>query len=92
MVKYLCDNCSKRTRDSDGIYTRCTYMGDVKKRTDCGRYVRREPALMIAIRAGQVEQGETFQPNKLFSEDLNQKCSEGDSCDECDKIQGCLKG
>lgn len=39
MVKYLCDNCGKRTRDSDGIYTRCTYMGDVKKRTECNRHM-----------------------------------------------------
>ena len=38
--------------------------------TECGRYVRREPALIIAISAGQVEDGKTFQPNKLFSEDL----------------------
>jgi hypothetical protein len=37
--------------------------------TECGRYVRREPALMIAIRAGQV-QGKTTHPRKLFSEDL----------------------
>lgn len=40
--------------------------------TECGRYVRREPALAIAIRSGQVEDGKTFQPHKLFSEDLKQ--------------------
>lgn len=38
--------------------------------TECGKYVRREPALMIAIRAGQVEVGKTIHPRKLFSEDL----------------------
>jgi hypothetical protein len=38
--------------------------------TECGKYVRREPALMIAINAGQVKGGETLHRNKLFSEDL----------------------
>ena len=38
--------------------------------TECGKYVRRAPALMIAIKAGQVEKGNTFHPKQLFSEDL----------------------
>lgn len=38
--------------------------------TECGKYVRREPALMIAIKAGQVEAGKTINRRKLFSEDL----------------------
>ena len=38
--------------------------------TECGRFVRREPALIIAIDAGQVEQGQTMHPEKLFSGDL----------------------
>ena len=39
MADYLCDTCSKRTRNSDGCYVRCRYMGDVKKRTHCEKYV-----------------------------------------------------
>ena len=39
MVDYLCDSCSKRARNSDGCYVRCRYMGDVKKRTHCEKYV-----------------------------------------------------
>lgn len=39
--------------------------------TECGKYVRRKPALMIALRAGQVAEGETTHPNRLlFSEDI----------------------
>jgi hypothetical protein len=38
--------------------------------TDCGRYVRRAPALAIAICAGQVECGKTTHTRWLFSEDL----------------------
>ena len=41
--------------------------------TECGRYVRRAPALMIAIRAGQVIQGETENKLLLFSEDLRKE-------------------
>ena len=40
--------------------------------TECGKYVRRAPALMIAIGAGQVEEGKTLNPLHLFSEDINQ--------------------
>jgi len=39
--------------------------------TECGKYVRRAPALMIAIKSGQVKQGWTMTNNELFSEDLN---------------------
>lgn len=38
--------------------------------TECGRYVRREPAQVIAIHAGQVDPDKLFHPEKLFSEDL----------------------
>ena len=38
--------------------------------TECGMYVRREPALVIAIKAGQVNDGKTIHDSKLFSEDL----------------------
>ena len=38
--------------------------------TECGRYVRRGPALAIAIEAGQVEEGKTINCRHLFSEDL----------------------
>jgi hypothetical protein len=38
--------------------------------TECGKYVRRAPALMIAVRAGQVKLGTTLNKNELFSEDL----------------------
>ena len=38
--------------------------------TECGLYVRRAPALQIAISAGQVEEGKTFNKEQLFSEDL----------------------
>lgn len=37
--------------------------------TSTGRFVRREPAMRIAKRAGQLTVGK-FQPNTLFSEDL----------------------
>jgi hypothetical protein len=39
--------------------------------TECGRFVMRIPAMAIAIRAGQVKEGETCHPRMLFSEDLN---------------------
>jgi len=55
----------------DGICDRPYPSGDDQGFvTECGRYVRRQPALMIAIRSGQVEQGETINSRKLFSEDL----------------------
>lgn len=38
--------------------------------TDCGRFVSREEAMDIAIRAGQVKDGKTVNPRRLFSEDL----------------------
>ena len=38
--------------------------------TECGAFVRRELALAIAIKAGQVEKGKTVHPTHLFSEDL----------------------
>jgi len=38
--------------------------------TECGEYVRREPALAIAIYAGQVQPGNHTHREKLFSEDL----------------------
>ena len=38
--------------------------------TECGRYVRRAPALMIAIAARQVLEGRTINRRELFSEDL----------------------
>ena len=38
--------------------------------TECGKYVRRGPALMIAITAGQVIADKTIDKHKLFSEDL----------------------
>ena len=55
---------------ADGICTKFPGGDDQGFVTECGMYVRREPALMIAIKSGQVKEGETFQPNKLFSEDL----------------------
>ena len=39
--------------------------------TECGTYVRRAPALMIAIAAGQVVAGKTMSRHELFSEDLH---------------------
>ena len=42
--------------------------------TECGKYVRRAPALAIAIRAGQVEQGKTINSRHLFSEDIREDC------------------
>ena len=39
--------------------------------TECGLYVRREPAMVIALRAKQVRK--TIHPRKLFSEDLTGK-------------------
>ena len=39
MAEFLCDVCSRRARESDGYYVRCRYMGDVKKRTKCEKYV-----------------------------------------------------
>jgi len=41
--------------------------------TECGRYVRRAPALHIAIQAGQVIEGETMTSHHLFSEDLRKE-------------------
>ena len=38
--------------------------------TECGRFVRRAAALAIAIRSGQVVQGQTMHSLWLFSEDL----------------------
>jgi hypothetical protein len=38
--------------------------------TECGRFVSREEALVIAIENGQVVKGRTCNPNRLFSEDL----------------------
>lgn len=38
--------------------------------TNMNRYVSREEALDIAIKAGQVKEGFTISKNKLFSEDL----------------------
>ena len=38
--------------------------------TECGKYVRRAAALMIALRAGQVSPGEHINSRELFSEDL----------------------
>jgi hypothetical protein len=35
-----------------------------------GQYLRRPPALIEAIKYGQVEPGKTFQPHELFSEDI----------------------
>lgn len=55
---------------ADGLCSKFPGGDDQGFVTECGRYVRREPALIIAIRAGQVEKGKTFQQNKLFSEDL----------------------
>ena len=40
--------------------------------TDCDKYVRRTPALMIAIRSGQVEGGKTLNSRQLYSEDLKE--------------------
>ena len=41
--------------------------------TNDGLYVRRAPALMIAIRSGQVKVGETINSKELFSEDLKKE-------------------
>jgi hypothetical protein len=38
--------------------------------TECGKYVRRQPALMIALTSGQVEEGKHIHGTMLFSEDL----------------------
>ena len=38
--------------------------------TECGKYVRRAPARMIALRAGQIGE-KSVHPKWLFSEDLN---------------------
>lgn len=38
MSKFKCDTCSKRTRESDGIYVRCSWAGDTKKKTKCDKY------------------------------------------------------
>ena len=54
----------------DGICKRYPGGDDQGFVTECGRYVRREPALMIAIKSGQVEPGKTIHGKKLFSEDL----------------------
>lgn len=59
---------------SDGICPRPYPSGDEQGFvTECGLYVRREPALIIAIDAGQVVKGKTMHPNKLFSEDLRRQ-------------------
>lgn len=55
----------------DGVCQRPYPSGDAQGFvTECGRYVRRAPALMIAIRAGQVLEGRTINRRELFSEDL----------------------
>ena len=38
--------------------------------TECGRYVRRAPARMIALANGQITDDNTTHPRELFSEDL----------------------
>lgn len=38
--------------------------------TSTGRFVRREPAMRIAKKAGQILKEPTFQPHALFSEDV----------------------
>jgi hypothetical protein len=38
--------------------------------TECGKYVTRKEALVIAIAAGQVVEGKTHHYEHLFSEDL----------------------
>jgi len=38
--------------------------------TDTGKFVNREEAFQIALKAKQIELGKTINPNKLFSEDL----------------------
>ena len=38
--------------------------------TSSGRFVRREPAMRIARKAGQILKEPTFQPRTLFSEDV----------------------
>jgi hypothetical protein len=38
--------------------------------TECGIFVNRNAAFVIALKAGQIVEGKTFQPDKLFSEDL----------------------
>ena len=38
--------------------------------TSKNRFVNREEGMKIAIAAGQVEEGKTYNQNKLFSEDL----------------------
>ncbi len=56
--------------------------------TECGKYLRRAPSLMIAIRAGQVEIGKTIDSKHLFSEDLHRMegCMENDSMRRKGKI------
>jgi len=56
----------------DGVCERPYPGGDAQGFvTECGKFVRRAPALMIAIRAGQVTAGKTCHPHHLFSEDLH---------------------
>lgn len=55
----------------DGVCQRPYPGGDAQGFvTECGKFVRRATALMIAIRAGQVRAGKTCHRNELFSEDL----------------------
>lgn len=54
----------------DGVCERYPGGEDQGFVTECGRYIMRKPAMMIAIRSGQVEEGETINRSKLFSEDL----------------------
>ena len=38
--------------------------------TECGKFMSRMEAMYVAIAAGQVEEGKTCHPYKLFSEDI----------------------
>ncbi len=38
--------------------------------TECGKYVMRKAARMIALRAGQITEGNTLHPKLLVSQDL----------------------
>lgn len=51
--------------------------------TECGKFVRRAPALMLAIRAKQVEPGTTLDKRKLYSEDLLKGESDNAELDKC---------
>lgn len=37
-MTYKCDTCTRQARKSNGIYVRCRYFGDIKKRIECGKY------------------------------------------------------